>query len=200
MQLRPNLLELPLGQAGLGLGVGEEFFRDALGQGGRVNGRARNSAGTSRATTTSTAGTTAATAHETRGDFRRVTVQLLRLGQFDFQLCNAILVFRLGSKIVQFMRIVFQVIQRGSILLGTVKQFPPVVADGALVVHVRGEKMIAHLGLFAVDDPGQAFALDLVGDRQAGQPAERRVNVVQINKRIRRAFRDTGAAGENLHA
>ena len=107
MQLRPNLLELPLGQAGLGLGVGEEFFRNALGQGGRVNGRSGNSAGTSRATTTSTARTTAATAHETRGDFRRVTVQLLRLGQFDFQLCNAILVFRLGSKIVQFMRIVF---------------------------------------------------------------------------------------------
>ena len=171
MQLLPNLLKLRIGQCGLSLGLGKEFFGDALGQGGRVNSRSRNSAGTNRATTASATGTTATTAHETRGNLRRVTVQLLRLGQFDFQLCNAILVFRLGSKIVQLVRIVLQVIQRGAILFRPVKKFPPIVADGALVIHVGGKEMVTHLGLFSVNDLGQALALNLVGNRKTGQPA-----------------------------
>ena len=98
------------------------------------------------------------------------------------------------------MRIVFQIVQRNAIFLGPIKQLPPIVADGALVIHVCGEEMVAHLGLFAVNDLGQALALNLVGNRKTGQPAECRINVVKINQGIRRAFWNTSATGENLHA
>ena len=89
------------------------------------------------------------------------------------------------GQVVQFVGIIFQIVQRHPILALAVEQFPPIIADRALIPHVSGEQVVSNFFRFAANEIRKVFALDSFRHRQRGETAQRRVNVIKVNQCIR---------------